>query len=486
MRKGDKVKMLPPRGETKAPDDRLWIVTGAKKVDGARIATLRDRRTDETAGYPLDDLVVVAESHDTIYPGLVSTGKIERGGGKPFHTVINGENLHALKMLLYTHRGKIDCIYIDPPYNTGNDSWIYNDNYVAADDMFKHSKWLAFMERRLLVAKDLLKETGVIIVAIGDEEHHHLRMLLDQTFGATNFLASIVWQGNVKNDSRFGGGGLDYMIAFARSKETLVSSGDRWLEVKPDVDSVFEAAMSAWRESAGDAALASKALKKWWASTPKGSPVLASKHYSYVDAARPGEPYFASPLMSPNYRKNLVYELKHPDTGRPFNTPKNGWRYAEESMSALIAAGGVHFGPDETTLPMKKVYLRDVSMQVPVPSFREDRRAGGKHLETVLGTNDFPFPKNVDVIAKWVDIVTSRRTDAVVLDFFAGTGTTAEAVMRLNEADGGTRRSIVVTNNELAAKDVKRLKPAGLRRGDSEWESLGVHEQFAGSSQLRV
>ena len=126
---------------------------------------------------------MVAEFRDPIYPGLVSTGKVERGGDKPFHTVINAENFHALQALLFTHRGKVDCIYIDPPYNTGAKDWKYNNDYVEGDDLYRHSKWLAFMERRLLLAKELLNpDDSVLIVTIDEKEYLRLGLLLEQIF----------------------------------------------------------------------------------------------------------------------------------------------------------------------------------------------------------------------------------------------------------------------------------------------------------------
>ena len=129
----------------------------------------------------VDDLVVVAGFRDAIYPGLVSTGKVERGGDKPFHTVINGENYHTLKALTYTHRGKVDAIYIDPPYNTGAKDWKYNNDYVEGEDLYRHSKWLAFMERRLTVAKELLNpKNSVLIVAVDENEMLRLGLLLKQ------------------------------------------------------------------------------------------------------------------------------------------------------------------------------------------------------------------------------------------------------------------------------------------------------------------
>ena len=132
---------------------------------------------------PTEDLIVVAEFRDDIYPGLVSTGKVERGGDKPYHTVINGENFHALEALTYTHRGKIDVIYIDPPYNTGAKDWKYNNDYVEGDDLYRHSKWLAFMERRLKLAAQLLNpRDSTLIVSIDEKEYLRLGLLLEQVF----------------------------------------------------------------------------------------------------------------------------------------------------------------------------------------------------------------------------------------------------------------------------------------------------------------
>ena len=165
VRKGDKVRVLPPRGQkSKKSDEMLWRVVGIYRSAGTAtleplVPSVQDARGPvveegeagfETRTEALDDLVVVGEFRDPIYPGLVSTGKVERGGDKPFHAVINAENFHVLETLLFTHRGRVDCIYIDPPYNTGAKDWKYNNDYIEGDDLYRHSKWLAFMERRLL------------------------------------------------------------------------------------------------------------------------------------------------------------------------------------------------------------------------------------------------------------------------------------------------------------------------------------------------
>lgn len=183
VRRGDKVRVQPPRGSTARGDQRLWQVKAIHKAKKTADLELLDRSEVERQTVALDDLIVVAEFRDTIYPGLVPTGKVARGGDKPWHTVINGENYHVLKALTWTHRGKVDAIYIDPPYNTGAKDWKYNNDYVEAEDLYRHSKWLAMMERRLLVAKVLLNPArSVLVVTIDEKEYLRLGLLLEQLF----------------------------------------------------------------------------------------------------------------------------------------------------------------------------------------------------------------------------------------------------------------------------------------------------------------
>jgi adenine-specific DNA-methyltransferase len=206
VRKGDKVRVLPKRGTTAKGDDRLWRVARTNKAGEGRSADLEllDSTQIMTQTVALEDLVVVAEFRDTIYPGLVSTGRVERAGDKPYHTVINGENYHVLKALTFTHRGKVDVIYIDPPYNTGAKDWKYNNDYVEGDDLYRHSKWLAMLERRLLVAKELLNPSESVLVATIDEkEYLRLGLLLEQTFpeAQIQMISSVI---NPKGSSRTG------------------------------------------------------------------------------------------------------------------------------------------------------------------------------------------------------------------------------------------------------------------------------------------
>jgi len=190
IRRGDKVRFLPKRGEkVSSVNQKLWRVRGIRSTASGQVADLvrRDRPENQhqSADRAVGDLVVVAEFRDPIYPSLVSTGKVHRGGDKPFHTVINAENFHALQLLLYTHEGRIDAIYIDPPYNTGARDWKYNNDYVDSDDAYRHSKWLAMMERRLKLAKRLLNpESSVLIVTIDEKEHLRLGLDFDPDPGA--------------------------------------------------------------------------------------------------------------------------------------------------------------------------------------------------------------------------------------------------------------------------------------------------------------
>jgi len=190
VRRGDKVRFLPERSQpAKDIDGRIWLV---RRIEGRGVERTADLVELGAAEQPaiaqrrVEDLAVVAEYGDPIYPGLVSTGKVERGGDKPFHAVINAENYHALKALLFAYEGKVDCIYIDPPYNTRDKDWKYNNDYVDADDAYKHSKWLAMMERRLILAKRLLNpRSSVLLLTIDDNELHRLGLLVEQTFHGT-------------------------------------------------------------------------------------------------------------------------------------------------------------------------------------------------------------------------------------------------------------------------------------------------------------
>lgn len=426
--------------------------------------------------YPVDQLVVTAEFGDPIHPGLKPVAAVEgplSPADAPSHLVINAENHHALQTLQWTHEESVSLVYVDPPYNTGNKSWQYNDHYVAEQDSFRHSKWLSFMERRLTLARNLLKTTGVIIVAIGDDEHHRLRMLMDQIFGAQNFISDVVWQGGRKNDSRYVSNGNDYMLIYAKNEAALAAEGIRWRDLKPGADEVLVAGAEAWEGSAGDPAEATKLLKAWFRKQTKDHPSRSNGNYNYTNIDSSGRVFYASDMRAPEARENRCRTpLIHPITGQECKVPPNGWMCEEATLFRLVAEDRIYFGSDHDRLPSLKKFLDESGEQVPEAIFQADRRTSSKYLSNVLGDKRFPFPKDHEVLMRWFRMIAPK--DAVILDFFGGSGTTAEAVIRLNAEDGGTRQCILVTNNELAAKDDAALRKAGHQPGDAEYEALGV------------
>lgn len=392
--------------------------------------------------------------------------------------VIEGDNLEVLRLLRRGYTNKVDVIYIDPPYNTGND-FVYDDkrttsqaeHEVAAGQRdeegvlqggrgsdraqdrkagaSRHSVWLSMMYPRLLVAHHLLKDTGVIIVAIDDTEHARIKLLMDRVFGAENFATNVVWQGRGKNDARFSAGGIDYMLVYAKDKARLIEEDVRWKEPKRGYGLVADAAERAWQNSEGNPVKATEEFRKWWRTNPDTEKGLQS--YSEIDET--GRPFLRGPLASPNPRANLQYDLAHPVTGLPVPMHPNGWRYAKEVMAALVEEGRIIFGQDHTTSPRRKLYLEEQDSQAIRSVVVQDRAAATESVTKLLGSNIFDNPKDVSVLSRWIDATTRSKGDAVVLDFFAGSGSTGHAVMELNAVDGGTRRYILVQLDEPVDKD---------------------------------
>jgi adenine-specific DNA-methyltransferase len=382
---------------------------------------------------------------------------------------IEGDNLEALKLLQESYLGKVKLIYIDPPYNTGND-FVYEDDFAESSAEYLersgqksetgdrlvanteangrfHSDWLSMMHSRLKLARNLLTDDGVIIAAIGDQEHGNLRLLLDQVFGAENFIANVTWQGSGKNDARYTAGGVDYMLIYARNESLLRSLDTRWKEPKPGIDEVEAVGRRAWQQSDGDPAKATKIFRSGVRAI-KTDLEPAVFRYDQIDDE--GRIFQATDITSPNPRPNLMYEMMHPETSTAIRTPTNGWRYSRETMDELIAQGRVLFGADETTSPRIKRFLAEQSDRVPYPTFVQSRMPGTKKVDDLLGANIFDHPKDSAVLARWFGAITRDSPDAIFLDFFAGSGSTGHAVMDLNSADGGSRRYILVQLDEVA------------------------------------
>ncbi|WP_104086307.1 site-specific DNA-methyltransferase [Arthrobacter sp. GMC3] len=443
-----------------------------RAIDGDHL-TLVDENGDVTEEQ-LKNVTAARQFGEVVFPGLKSVGTARTGGPEDAaHVVINGENFHALEMLGYTHRESVDLIYIDPPYNTGNKTWQYNDHYVAEQDSFKHSKWLSFMERRLSLAKELLKPTGVIVVAIGDEEHHRLRMLMDEVFGPNNFISDVVWQGGRKNDSRYVSNGADYMLIYANSEAALAGTGVRWREKKSGVDEALAKAAEIWGRCKGDAESANAEWKVWLKGQKSvGASTDAVNRYDRLES-HTGRPIHTYGDLTWPGGGGGAYEVKHPVTQKPVKMPVRGWLYKDPArMQEEIEKGRVFFGADESMIPRGIRFLDELDSQVVMSVFSYDRKATNGYLREIFGDKRFPNPKDLNVIMRWLRLAAPK--DAVILDFFGGSGTTAEAVIRLNNEDQGTRQCILVTNNELSAKDDAALRNAGHEPGSAEYEAKGV------------
>lgn len=496
IRKGDKVRVLAPRGSTEKGDKRLWKVTGTTKADGKRVAQLDliGAETPEVQTVPVEDLIVVAEFRDYIYPGLVSTGKVERGGDKPFHTVINGENFHALEALTFTHRGKVDVIYIDPPYNTGAKDWKYNNDYVEGDDLYRHSKWLAFMERRLKIAKELLNPANsCLIVTIDEKEYMRLGLLLEQTFpdATIQMISSVI---NPKGSARTGRfSRVDEYIFFVMFGGAFITPwrSDMLREVDEKGRNVRWAGLMRNGEGSRRSRIPSMFFpifvdKETGEYHSTGEP--PAPEVSPADVAVPEGTVAIWPidrsgqemmwrLSPPSLREYL--SIGHAKFGR--RDPKTGQRtvyYLQSGVRAMLEAGEiVATGKDEEgalILEFADAYgTRNPATLWDMVSHSASEHGAGILKELIPGRR-FPYPKAVYAVEDALRFCVGKNKTACILDFFSGSGTTAHAVMRLNRQDGGRRQCISVTNNEVGADEHSKLRKAGLRPGDPDWEKWGI------------
>jgi adenine-specific DNA-methyltransferase len=454
----------------------------------------------------IDSLIVIADFGQPIFPGLRHLGSIERGDDKPAHVVIKGENHHVLEALQFTHAGKVDCIYIDPPYNTGARDWKYDNNYVDDSDAYRHSKWLAFMERRLLLAKQLLNpEDSVLIVSIDEKEYLRLGLLLEQVFaGCRRQMVTVV----------ISPAGQARGSEFSRVEEYLFVVYLGAASVTPSQDTM----LGSTPREAGDKA--SPAPIQWENLLRRGT-----------DAGRGDRPNQFYPIFVDPHKKKIVAlgiplldesldraTVKAPDgtvAVWPLRTDgsEGRWRVSREGFEALLNKGFGRLGSYNRVRDRWSVnYLLRSDVQriekgeikvlgqspegfallerstgidltgLPKTVWNREAHNAGNHgsamLRGFIPGRSFPFPKSLYAVEDAIRFFVKDKPEAVVLDFFGGSGTTTHAVARLNGQDGGRRQSIVVTNNEVSADEEKELRRKGLRPGDPEWETLGIFEHI--------
>lgn len=497
FRKGDKVRVLPERGSTKKGDQRLWQVKGIRKAGKGKVADLEllGAAEPETQSVALDDLVVVAEFRDTIFPGLVSTGKVQRGGDKPFHTVINGENYHVLKALTYTHRGKVDAIYIDPPYNTGAKDWKYNNDYVEKEDLYRHSKWLAMMERRLLAAKDLLNpRDSVLIVTIDEKEYLRLGLLLEQTFpeAQVQMVSTVINPSGAARTSAFRRTDeYIYLVFIGQARPSELPLPVEWRIIRDK-----RAENLRW-----DGLIRSGSHTQREDSPNQFYPIYAFESDGIGIIHSIGDSYFGSKYKQESCPDNAIAIWPIRQDGSEGN-----WQISPKNARLLLKNGYLKLGKwrkENTTVSYIKKGGRDKiesgifsiigraednsvivdnanyeSLFVPgtqwrIPSHSAEQ-GGTKLLRNLLPMQKFPFPKSLYAVEDVLRFFVNEKPTALILDFFSGSGTTAHAVMRLNKQDNGYRQCISVTNNEVAADEQQALREKGLRAGDPDWEKYGI------------
>lgn len=493
---GDKVNILPPRGSEETDGNHAeWTVVSKNSTTATVI-----RSNEEPRAIPLEDLVALTDYTQPIYAGLKETGRVMRGKPQdPCHVVINGENYHALEALTFAYAGKVDCIYIDPPYNTGAKDWKYNNDYVGGDDEYRHSKWLAFMERRLKLAKQLLNPNdSVLIVTIDEKEYLRLGLLLEQLFPESNIqMASSVISRK----------GSNRRTEFSRCAEYIyfVMNGQAFPH------SSYSDMNGTGKESSSDSPVCWQYLKRRgtsYGASRKGRPGLfypifineSDNTFNSVgnplprdtdrhEVIPPAGTWAAFPLR-PNGEEGcwqvqpsrFVEQLEEGTcylSSADREKEAAQFLYLKENDRKKVLSGDVKIlGRDENGRPIlsasnegKKVRPKDVWVMD-----SHDATHGTNMLNSIFKEKRFPFPKSLYAVEDSIRFFIDDKPEAVVLDFFAGSGTTAHAVMRLNHQDGGHRQCICITNNEVSEKEEKRLTKEGKRYGDLEWEALGICE----------
>ncbi len=337
--------------------------------------------------------------------------------------IVHGDNLKALKALLPMYAGKVKCIYIDPPYNTGNENWVYNDNVnspmmqdwlgkvVDREDLTRHDKWLCMMMPRLKLLRELLADDGIILVSIDDNEAHRLRVLMDGVFGEDRFLAQVTWKTR-NTDNRV---------------KTNISTDHEYVLIYGGSES---------------SSLAGRVIDRSDFQNPDDDP---------------RGPYVTDPLTgkaTASDRPNLHYVIRNPETGDSWDPdPSRGWITDENGFETLLAEGRIWWPPDPSTgKPRKKRFLSMTRERMPASSFWADLKgqSGADELDRIMGERVLAFPKAVDFMTRILDYATGK--DGIILDSFAGSGTTAHVALALNAEDGGNRRFILIECEDYAER----------------------------------
>ena len=448
------------------------------------------RETHEQKTFKLDELVTVAEFGEPIYPTLKLIDTVDNAPDSDlWHTLIEADNYHALQLLEYLYSEKVDCIYIDPPYNTGAKDWKYNNDYVDSTDTYRHSKWLSFMEKRLKIAKKLLNPAdSVLIVTIDEKEYLHLGCLLEEMFPEANMQMISITMNHA---------GTGRQTDFARVNEYAfyIFFGNAVVLPEYEYGEKHESVLwDVFRRSE----LSNQRIK----TKTQFYPIFINDKTGKIDSV--GDPIPLETRVSevvPPVGCTAVFPIR--DDGI-----ETMWSCKKEELLRRIEKGYIRIGKKDLSKHQKyslsyikagaiqdiesgkaqiEGYAKDGSVQAfykekkkknpptVIESPLYDARIHGSGIiDKIIGQERFSYPKSLYAVRDCLNFVIANKQNALVVDFFAGSGTTLHAVNLLNAKDGGHRRCIMVTNNEVSVDEAKSLSEVGYHPGDEEWEKLGI------------
>lgn len=471
-------------------DKTLYMVL---KVEGETVLCARKDNLKEQVSFALKDVVRVAEFGEPIYPYLKPVDSVcNAPDSELWHALIEADNYHALQLLEYLYAGKVDCIYIDPPYNTGAKDWKYNNDYVDGADVYRHSKWLSFMEKRLKIAKKLLNpKTGVLVVTIDEHEVHRLRMLLDEIF-ADFYIQMVTYVSNPTGATQGRFSRIEEYALYCFAKDAYVPSGD-----DPLIGENATTNEVRWKSLLRSGTSASRADRK-----NMFYPVYVDEKKGIVVDAGEALPFEEEPDFSDVNGLQVAWPVRtdgslgrwsvgaetfrelikkgYVQLGRYDEKRKTyGITYISSETQKMIENGTIDIvGRDEKTGVVSIQYSNEHSQAIRTVWYRTRHNAGvyGTNLITsILGKDrGFSFPKSLYATYDSIYSIVRNNKNALIIDFFAGSGTTLHAVNLMNQKDGGSRRCICVTNNEVSDDEAKRLASAGYEPGDKEWEKYGI------------
>jgi DNA modification methylase len=443
---------------------------------------------------------VVRHHKEVPFRLLEADKKLSHGDPASGNLIVEGDNLHALKALLPRYAGKVKCIYIDPPYNTGMDDrddsgqragWRYNDNVSSpeilrwlgqtvgkeAEDLSRHDKWLCMMYPRLILLKQFLREDGVIFISIDDNEVASLRLVMDELYGRRNFLGCMIWKNTTDNNPTRIVTEHEYVISYAANAENLPKE---WKSVNLDVKERLLNIGEEIIRDFDDEDERRNAYTKWFRKHK--DEIWPFQDYKFIDE---GGVYTGLRGVHNPGKEGYRYDVIHPHTKKPCKEPLMGYRFPETTMARLLDEGRIIFGEDETKLIELKVYAKDYRAKLS-SLFELDGRIGTNEIKALFPDDKrpFDFPKPTGLIEELISFTTSG--DDVILDSFAGSGTTAQAVLQLNRADSQKRKFILVEMKESNARDITAERVRRVAGGYTNAKGENVEGLGSGFQYCRL